>query len=433
MRQSPTVHRVVASAEVTKFPGDAAAPAVSRGSWGFIAIYAGAYTGTWLALLTPIMVTLALRLRELAPAQAANHLSLVLSVGALFALFGNPMFGRLSDSTTSRWGMRRPWLVGGTLLGFLSLAFIAVAPSVGWVLVGWCLAQLAYNAVLAPLAALLPDQVPVARRGTVAGIIGICTCIGQLTGTFLTNAVSGSMLPMFLVPAAVGGAAVLLLAFVLEDRRATPAEVERLSWREFGRSLWMNPTRHPDFAWICTGRFFMMMAMAFFMAYQPFYLMSRLGFSAAQVPHLVFQSTLVQTLTSVTASLLAGRLSDLTKRRKPFVIGAALSYAAGAALVACADSYSLFLVGMAIAGVGLGAYLGVDFALATDALPNRERDAAKDLGLFNIASALPQSIAPVLASVILVATAGSYPAVFAAAGLVAVFSAVAILPVRRVR
>ena len=102
-----------------------------------------------------------------------------------------------------------------------------------------------------------------------------------------------------------------------------------------------------------------------------------------------------------------------------------------AGLVVFADSYSLFLAGMAISGAGLGVYLGVDFALATDALPNKDRDAAKDLGLFNIANALPQSIAPVLASLILVGTSGSYPAVFAAAGMVALFSAAAIAPVKR--
>jgi MFS family permease len=428
MRNVEAAPRVVASPEVAKLPGRAA---VTRGGWGFVSIYAAAYAGTWLALLTPIMVTLALRLRELAPEQAASHLSLVLSVGALFALVSNPLFGRLSDSTASGWGMRRPWLIGGTLAGSASLGFIAVAPSVGWVLVGWCFTQLAYNAVLAPLAALLPDQVPPARRGTVAGIIGICTCVGQLGGTFLTSIVSGSMTAMFLVPAAVGGAAVLLLAAVLDDRYIAPHEVSKASWREFGRSFWISPARYPDFTWIWTGRFFLMMAMAFVLAYQPFYLMNRLGFSATDVPHLVFQSTLVQAVTTITASLLGGRLSDLTGRRKPFVIGAALSYAAGAALVVFAESYSVFLVGMAISGLGLGAYLGVDFALATDALPNRDRDAAKDLGLFNIASALPQSIAPVLAALILVVTNGSYPAVFAAACVVALFSAAAIAPVKQ--
>ena len=424
------MHRVVASPEVAKLP---AARALARGGWGFVAIYAAAYAGTWLALLTPIMVTLAVRLQELAPAKAANHLSLVLSIGALFALVSNPIFGRLSDSTTSRWGMRRPWLIGGTLAGVASLAFIAVAPSVGWVLVGWCLVQLSYNAVLAPLAALLPDQIPLARRGTVAGIIGICTCVGQLSGTFLTDAVSGSMTSMFMVPAMVGGAAVLLLALVLNDRSLQPHEVSPPRWGEFARSLLVNPARHPDFAWIASGRFLMMMAMAFFLAYQPFYLMSQFGFPASEVTHLVFQSTLVQTGTSISASLLLGRLSDLTRRRKPFVIGAALVYALGAAVIVFADSYQAFLVGMAISGLGIGGYLGVDLALATDALPNKEQDAAKDLGLFNIASALPQSVAPALASLILVATNGSYPAVFGAACIVAIFSAAAIAPVKRVR
>lgn len=396
-------------------------------------LYAAAYTGVWLALLTPVMVTLALRMQELAPAQAAQRLSVVLATGALFALLGNPIFGHLSDSTVSRFGMRRPWLIGGAVAGFASLGFIAIAPSVGWVLVGWCVAQLAYNAALAPLAALLPDQIPLAKRGTVAGIVGICTCLGQSGGTYLANAVSGSTVAMFLVPAAVGGVAVLLLAFVLDDRRITRAEAPALQWGEFARAFVRNLRGHSDFAWICTGRFFLMMGMAFFLAYQPFYLMSELHFTAAQVTNIVFQSTAVQTVTSIAASLLAGRLSDLSRRRKPFVIGAALFYAAGAALIAMADSYTVFLAGMAISGVGIGAYLGVDFALATDSLPNRERDAAKDLGLFNVASTLPQVIAPWLAQGILYTTHDSYPTVFGAACFVALLSAAAILPVKRVR
>src|ERR1041384_4741970 len=35
--------------------------------WGFIVLYALGYTGTWLALLTPSLVSLALRLRQLSP------------------------------------------------------------------------------------------------------------------------------------------------------------------------------------------------------------------------------------------------------------------------------------------------------------------------------------------------------------------------------
>ena len=49
---------------------------------------------------------------------------------------------------------------------------------------------------------------------------------------------------------------------------------------------------------------------------------------------------------------------------------------------------------MAIGGLGFGMYVAVDLALVADVLPNK--DNAKDLGVFNIASALPFSIAPAL-------------------------------------
>ncbi|MEJ0039951.1 MAG: hypothetical protein WDO68_28595 [Gammaproteobacteria bacterium] len=75
---------------------------MSTAGWGFISIYAAAYAGTWLAVLTPIMVTPALRARQLAPESPEYGLSLVPGVGALFALVSNPLVGWLSDRTTSR-------------------------------------------------------------------------------------------------------------------------------------------------------------------------------------------------------------------------------------------------------------------------------------------------------------------------------------------
>ncbi|MDE2317502.1 MAG: MFS transporter, partial [Xanthomonadaceae bacterium] len=83
---------------------DGAEPRARPVGWPFIVAYGVAYTGLWMALLPPILVGLAMRVREIAPADAAGSLSLVVSVGALIALFGNPFFGRLSDRTASRFG-----------------------------------------------------------------------------------------------------------------------------------------------------------------------------------------------------------------------------------------------------------------------------------------------------------------------------------------
>lgn len=418
------MHRVVAPAST--------GIAAHRAGWGFISIYAAAYSGTWLALLTPIMVTLALRARELAPENSEYWLSLVLAVGAVFALVGNPLAGWLSDRTTSPWGMRRPWLIGGALAGTASLWMVATAPSVGWLLAGWCLAQLSFNAVLAPLAALLPDHVPAARRGTVAGIISVSTPVGQVGGTFLTHALAGDMAAMLMVPAVVCIVLILVLSIALPDRRLAPGMAAPLEVRAFLQSFRASPQRTPDFAWVCSGRFLLIMCMSFLMAYQPFFLMDRLGFMAAEVPNVVFRSTLVQSAAVIFAGLVAGRVSDLTRRRKPFVIAAALACSAGAWVASSASTYEVFLVAVTLFGLGLGAFLSVDLALVTDVLPNKEDDAAKDLGLFNIASALPQIIAPGIASAILV-QAGGYRSVFVVAGVMALMAAFAVMPVRSVR
>ena len=100
-------------------------------------------------------------------------------------------------------------------------------------------------------------------------------------------------------------------------------------------------------------------------------------------------------------------------------------------VIAIASNFNGFFVGMAISGLGFGVYLAVDLALVVDVLPEGER--AKDLGVFNIAGALPFSIAPAIAPAILAIGGGSYGVLYTVAGLCAITGAVAILPVRRVR
>ena len=56
-------------------------------------------------------------------------------------------------------------MVIGLLGGSLGILVVALAPTVAVVLVGWCIAQLFFNALLAAMVAVLPDQVPTAQRG----------------------------------------------------------------------------------------------------------------------------------------------------------------------------------------------------------------------------------------------------------------------------
>ena len=90
--------------------------------------------------------------------------------------------------------------------------------------------------------------------------------------------------------------------------------------------------------------------------------------------------------------------------------------------IAIASSFNGFLVGMAISGLGFGMYMAVDLALVADVLPDKD-NVAKDLGVFNIAAALPSSIAPAIAPAILAIGSGSYGVLYAVAGVCAVIGA----------
>ena len=401
--------------------------------WPFMAVYGVAYTGLWMALLPPILMGLAMRVRELAPAHATGSLSLVVGVGALMALFGNPFFGRLSDRTSSRFGMRRPWLVVGALGGAVGLAVIAMAVSVPQLLLGWCITQLAYNAELAALAAIFADQVPAPQRGTVSGIVGISLPLGMIGGTFLVQALADSTLAMFLVPAAIALAGALILVWVLPDHRLASTQRRAYGWREFLGSYWINPLRFPDFAWAWSSRFLLFAGVAVLMTYQGFYLIHQLGCAPTEVPRRIFLSTLVQSCAVAIFSAAGGGLSDAVGRRKAFVCGAALVYALALLMIAFAASYPWFLAGMAITGAAQGVYLAAGLALVTDVLPERETHAAGNLGVFNIANVMPQSLMPAIAPGILWMSDGSYAVLFVVAAMLVALSAWAILPVRGVR
>ncbi len=408
-------------------------PPSHRVGWRFVSLYTLAYTSTCLVFLAPALVSLALKVDSLVGIERApDNLALVTGVGALVSMFGNPLFGRMSDRTSSPLGMRRPWMVIGLVGGSLGILVVAMAPDIALVLLGWCMAQLFFNALLAAMVAVLPDQVPVAQRGLVAGVLGVCLPVASVSGTFLVQLFTGHQLAMFMVPCAVGGFFILLFAVTLKDRRLAKGAAPRWSLGELLRTFYVNPRRSPDFAWAFASRFMLVLAYAFLTTYQAYYLLEKIGSTQAEVPRQIFLGTLAQSVVLVLASLIGGRLSDRTGRRKVFVLAASIVYGLAMFVVAVASGLDGFLVGMAIGGLGFGTYMAVDLALVADVLPDKD-NVAKDLGVLNIAGALPFAIAPAIAPAILAIGGGSYGVLYAVAGVCAILGAFAILPVKGVR
>lgn len=402
---------------------------------GFVALYALGYVGAYVALITPVATTLALKIADLDPDGKAASLGLVSAIGALFALVTNPVAGALSDRTTSRFGRRRPFIVGGTAAGVVGLAIVGFAPGIPAVLVGWILAQIGFNLVLAALQALLPDQVPLGRRARVSAVLGISQQVSPLVGIGIATGVLASGAgfgAVFVIPALVGAALLALLVWRLPDPPIDTAEPFRL--REFLAGFRPTPGRSADFALAWFGRFFVILGFAIYTTYQVYFITDRIGVAEDGVTVVQLIAVLIFSVVLTASAVTSGRLSDRWHRRKVFVYLAVGVVGIGMAMLAVTDSLALFYIAAAVMGVGIGAFFAVDLALVTDVLPDQEHAAAKDLGIFNIANAMPQSVAPAIAPVFLAVGGGeNYTLLFAVAAVLALIGALFIVPIKAVR
>jgi MFS family permease len=243
------------------------------------------------------------------------------------------------------------------------------------------------------------------------------------------------MVALFLVPGVIVLVLVAVYCAVLPDRPITERP-DTGGWLALLRTFWVNPRQAPDFAWAWVSRFLVFLAYFLFISFRVFYLQHQVGLSAGDAAATLALGVLVFTIAVVITAKLGGWLSDRTGRRKVFVVASILISAASFALLGVTTTVPGFLLVEVLMGAGFGVYIAVDYALVVDVLPNKD-NAAKDLGVMNIANALPQSLAAALGGALLVIGTGgaatNYVALFIGATVIGVLGALAIVPIRSVR
>lgn len=384
--------------------------------------------GLFSAWFGPIQVLLGLQASQLAPGHKEATLSLVTGLGALVSTLGNPVFGALSDRTTSRFGRRLPWIAGGLALGAVGLVVLASARGVAGMVVGWCLAQAFLNATFAALNASIADQVPVERRGLVSGLIGVAQTAGLVAGAGLAAAV-GSTRTGYLVLAVLVVALGLPHVLGARDLRL-PDGAPRPTLRHVMAGFVPPLRRYPDFGWAWLTRFLVNLGNSTGTLYLLYYLMDAVGMEADKAATGVFILTGIYALTVFGSTVIGGVWSDKVGRRKPFVIAASIVTGLASLDLALTQNWVGAVVGAVILGIGFGAFTSVDFALVTQVLPS-SGDAARDLGIINIASAGAQVLAPVLAAPV-VTHLGGYTTLYVMAAVVCLLGAACVLRIRTV-
>jgi MFS family permease len=401
---------------------------------GWIAAFAAAWLGIWMAQLTPIQLLLPVQVDNVR-GTTGDWLDSVIAFGVISGIAGlcavvaYPLSGALSDRTTSRFGRRRPWILGGALVFAISLVVLGLQTDFVGVGIWWSLALTGFCVLTAALTATISDQVPVRQRGFVSGWISAPQAIGTILGLVLVTAVITTQVLGYVA------LAVLLLVLVapflifVKDAVLPRDQRPKLSASAVVRGMWVSPRKHPDFAWTLASRILINLGNALGTTLLFYFLQD--GLQLPDPEDSLIMLTLVYMVFVVLASLFLGRLSDAMGRRKAFVTFAAVMQATAALLLALAPNFTVAIVAAGLLGLGYGCFLSVDQALATQVLPDAA-DRGKDLGVMNIASAVPQALAPLLGAYVVVAL-GGFTGLFLLSGLVALLGAATITPIRSVK
>jgi MFS family permease len=426
---------------------DPLAEPVVRVRPGFIAVLALANLGIWTAFFTPIQFLLPLQVEGLTPGSKETSLSLVLTLGALVSLVSNPLAGALSDRTGSRLGRRRPWVLWSSIAAVAALVVLPLAPVVGALALGWALAQLTLNASYAAVTAIIPDQVPVGQRGTVSAVVGAAQPLGVMVGAIIVAVIPqtgveigsdevGGQGPRYMAVAVVLALTAALFVWRMRDTPLERARIPPLQWGPFVRGFWVDPRQHPDFGWVWITRFLVVLGNAFVTTYLLFFARDVLD-----LPPTEADTTVAGILTYYIGALLifalvTGPLSDRVGKVRVFVMIASFIIAAALVILAFSRDVGMVTIAAVVMGAGFGAYTAVDLALISRVLP-RPEDRAKDLGVVNIANALPQVLAPVVAGVVvtLLRPAGydvAYQSLYLAGAALTVLGAVLVMRIKSV-
>lgn len=325
------------------------------------------------------------------------------------ALIVKVFSGALSDFL----GKRKSLAVIGYGLGALSKPLFALALSVNWVLAARFMDRIGKGIRGAPRDALVADLTPPEIRGAAYGLRQaldtVGAVLGPLLGVLLMFLWAGDFRAVFWFAVIPGLAAVLLLAWGVEDpatattKRKAASPIQWKTLGELSSAYWFVVAAGGVFTLARFSEAFLILRA------------QQQGLPDSYAPLVLVTMNVVYALVSYPIGKLADRMSHT------ILLGAGLIALVIADLVlAQAQGLAAIALGVAFWGLHLGMTQGLLATMVADTAPAHLRGTA--FGLFNLASGIAMLIASVLAGLLWVEFGAAVTfyagAIFSAAALI---------------
>ncbi|WP_445190804.1 MFS transporter [Sphingomonas sp. Tas61C01] len=355
-----------------------------RSTW-FLLIYALGYAGGVIGYLPLLTLLLPIKVDAVAGSARLDVFALVVVLGSLAASLSYIVFGWLTDRSVERGGGRRRWMLGGAIATGLSYATIAAAESAVALVLAVVAFQIAVNIVLAPLAAIMADEVPDTQKGVAGGLLALANPVAAALSAVLVGLSSiGSDARLAIVPLALALCVMPLL--LTKARPIAPAGPTS--------ALPSVPPRDLVLAW--SARLLVQIAGSALFVYLFYYLES----VARTVPPATIAARMgvlmiVAYVVPLPVAVWVGWLADRWGRTKPFLLAASAVGAAGLVGMALAEDFATATAAFCVYTAGASVFLALHASFAMQLLPNA-RHRGRDLGLINLTNTLPSMLGPAL-------------------------------------
>lgn len=303
------------------------------------------------------------------------------------AVLTMPVMGSISDYATSRWGRRRPFILFGSVTAAVALFGLALAPSFPVLVLFFVLLQLTSNAARGPFAGLVPDLVPERQVGIASGLMGLMITVGlvggylvMMSGYLLEEDFTLPMLALGLLVGLTGIGSFLWIPKGPAAKSRAGRTWPRVALETFGTDI----LRERSYVFLLGSRFFILMAIGFFMNLNILYLERTFGLQGTEQGTWVLVGLGLSLAATAIGTIPGARISDRIGR-KPVIYGSALIGAIGMTIIGLSPNVVVACVGIALVGLGGGAFLAVDWALMTDIIP--KASAGRYMGLSNVVEA----------------------------------------------
>jgi MFS family permease len=386
--------------------------------------------GLWMLIITPIILSLPLRISQIDPHNSVADQSIIMGCGAFVMIFSAPIWGALSDFTVTPVGRRRPYLFGGYIVGAIASIVMAVSDNLWVIAVAWCIAYSVLESACTVLLACVGDFIPPERRGTAASGIAVATSVASIGGSFIVSWAHLDPVRMFCFPLAASLLMVPWVLFLLPDycdERGFRLDLRLAVRLAFSRSA---GGLQGNFVAILLSRFLVFVGLAVYVIYQAFDITAHIQAPVTSVPHIVLLGAVASAGAVLFGAPLIGYISDRFGRRKSFALLGGMMLACGLLTMALTANPGGFIAGTCLLGAGVGIYNSQTIALSAS-LMDGENVMGKGMGWLSMIATLPRVVVPLAVPLFFTLNGvDNYPVLFLTAALITAVGAFAVLPVK---